>query len=45
MSLRTHVLKNDLVEVDEVMFQGIESPCELLFCLLGIGKSDLDKVA
>jgi hypothetical protein len=33
------VLKNDFVEVDEVMFQGIESPCELFFCILVIEKN------
>jgi hypothetical protein len=34
------VLKNNFIEVDESMFQGIENTCELIFCLLGIGKSD-----
>jgi hypothetical protein len=39
------VVKNDFCEVDEVMFQGVERPCELIFCILGIEKSDLDEVA
>jgi hypothetical protein len=39
------VLKNEFVEVDEVMFQGDEWPCELIFCNLVIEKIDLDDVA
>jgi hypothetical protein len=35
------VLKNDFVEVDESIFQGVERPCELIFYILGIQKSDL----
>jgi hypothetical protein len=30
------VLKNDFGEVDEAMFQGVERPCVLIFCVLGI---------
>jgi hypothetical protein len=40
-----NVLKNDFVEVDEAMFQGVKRPCELIFCILGFKKSDLDDVA
>jgi hypothetical protein len=32
-------------EIDEAMFQGVERSCELIFCILGIEKSDLDEVA
>jgi hypothetical protein len=32
-------------EVDEAVFQGLEKPCELIFCILGNEKSDLDEVA
>jgi hypothetical protein len=39
------VLKNDFGEVDEGMFQGVERPCEIIFCILVIEKSDLDEVA
>jgi hypothetical protein len=39
------VLKNDLVEVHEVKFQGVERPCEIIFCILGIEKSELGEVA
>jgi hypothetical protein len=50
MSLRTHKLpsgslKNDLVEVDKAMLQGIERPREIIFCILGFEKSDFQKVA
>jgi hypothetical protein len=50
MALRTHNLppgrlKNDFGEVDEAMFHGVESPNELIFCILSIEKSDLDEVA
>jgi hypothetical protein len=38
------VLKNVFDEVDEEMFQGVENQCELIFSILGIKKSDLDKV-
>jgi hypothetical protein len=37
------VLKTRLV-VDEAMFHGFERPCELIFCILGKEKSDLDEV-
>jgi hypothetical protein len=36
------VLKYNFGEDDEAMFQGVERPCELIFCILGIKKSDLD---
>jgi hypothetical protein len=32
-------------EVDEAMFEGVKMPCEPIFFLLGIQKSDLDEVA
>jgi hypothetical protein len=38
-------LKFDFDEVDEAMFQGVERSCELIFCIVGIQKSDLDEVA
>jgi hypothetical protein len=38
-------LKKDFVQVDEVMYQGSQRPCEQTFCILGIEKSDLDEVA
>jgi hypothetical protein len=31
-----NVLKNDFGEVDEAMFEGVERPFELIFCILGI---------
>jgi hypothetical protein len=45
MTLRTHnltsdVLKNDIGEVDKAMIQGVERPSEIIFCILGIEKSD-----
>jgi hypothetical protein len=40
-----NVLKNDFGEVDEAIFQGVEMPCEIIFCISGIQKSDLDDVA
>jgi hypothetical protein len=30
------VLKNDFDVVDEPMFQGVEWPYEIIFCILGI---------
>jgi hypothetical protein len=39
------VLKKYFGEVDEVIFQGVERQCELIFCILGMEKSDLDDVA
>jgi hypothetical protein len=38
------VLKTTLV-VHEVMFQGVERPYELIFCILGFEKNELDEVA
>jgi hypothetical protein len=35
------VLKNYFVEVDEVVFQGVERQCEVIFCILGIKKKGL----
>jgi hypothetical protein len=31
-------LKNEFGEVDEVMFQGVERLCKLIFCILDIVK-------
>jgi hypothetical protein len=39
-----NVLTSDFVEVDEAIFHGVEKPCELIFYILGIQKSDLDEV-
>jgi hypothetical protein len=39
------VLKNDFDEVHEVMFQGVERPYELIFCILGFEKNELDEIA
>jgi hypothetical protein len=39
-----HILECEF-EVEEAMLQGDERPCELIFCVLGIQKSDLDEVA
>jgi hypothetical protein len=40
-----YVLINDFAEVDEAMFQGVERPYKLIFCILSFEKSDLDKPA
>jgi hypothetical protein len=50
MALKTHNLpsgriKKDVVEVDEEIVQGVERPCELIFCIQVIEKSDLVEVA
>jgi hypothetical protein len=50
MVLKTHYLpsgrhKSDFGGFDETMFQGVERPCELIFCILGIQKSDMHEVA
>jgi hypothetical protein len=39
------VLKNGFVEVDEAIFQCVEGPNELIFCILNIEKNDLYDVA
>jgi hypothetical protein len=36
------VLKNDIGEVEEVMFQFVERPRKHIFCILGNDKSELD---
>jgi hypothetical protein len=38
-------LKNDFGEVDEAKFQGVERPCEFIFCIQSIEKSDSHEVA
>jgi hypothetical protein len=48
MALRNHnlsldVLRNDFGEVDETMFQGIERPCKINFCIHGIEKATWTK--
>jgi hypothetical protein len=50
MSLRAHnllleVIKKAFGEVVETVFQNVLSPCELIFCILGIEKCELDEVA
>jgi hypothetical protein len=40
-----NVLKWEFDEVDEVMFHEVERPFQLIFCILGTQKSDLDEVA
>jgi hypothetical protein len=37
--------KKDFGEVDEVMFEGVVKPCEIIFGIMVIEKSDLDEVA
>jgi hypothetical protein len=39
------LLKNDVGEVDDAMFEGDERPCELIFSILGIEISEMDEVA
>jgi hypothetical protein len=36
--------KKDFGEVNEAMVNGIERPCEIIFCILGIEKSDFYEV-
>jgi hypothetical protein len=38
------VLKNEFGQVYEAIFKGVKSPCELIFCILGIEKGDLDEI-
>jgi hypothetical protein len=49
MVLRTYnmpsdVLKGDFCNVGEAIFEGVERPCELIFCILGIQKRDLEEL-
>jgi hypothetical protein len=44
-NLPSRRLKNEFGEVDEVMFLGVENPCEHILCFLGIEKSNLVEVA
>jgi hypothetical protein len=37
-------LENNIGEVDEVMFQNVERPCEHIFCILVIEKSTWTKL-
>jgi hypothetical protein len=39
------VLKNEFVVFNDGMFQGVETPCELIFCIIGYKKRDLEEVA
>jgi hypothetical protein len=46
MALRTHnmssgCLKNDFSDVHEAMFEGVESPPDVIYCIEGIEKSDI----
>jgi hypothetical protein len=43
-NLSSGSLKNVFGDVNKPMYQGIERPCEIIFCILGIEKSDLDVV-
>jgi hypothetical protein len=45
MNCLLDVLKNDFGEFNEAMFHGFKRPCEIIFRILGIEKSDLDEVA
>jgi hypothetical protein len=49
MSLRTHNLLLEVLkktgEVDETILQSVLTPYELIFCMLGIEKCELDEVA
>jgi hypothetical protein len=38
------VLKIDFGEIEEAMLQGVERPCEPIFCILRIEKSTRTKV-
>jgi hypothetical protein len=38
--LPSEILKKDIGEVVEAMFRGVGTPCELIFCFIGIEKSD-----
>jgi hypothetical protein len=38
------VLKYDFCEIDEAIFQGVDQPRELIYCILVIEKNDLDEV-
>jgi hypothetical protein len=44
-NLRSELPKNDFLEVDLAMFQGVEMPCEIIFYIPGIENSVLDEVA
>jgi hypothetical protein len=46
MTMRTHNptsgrLKKKFGEFDKAMIQGVERPSEIIFCILGIEKSDV----
>jgi hypothetical protein len=48
MALRTNYLPSGrpemrFVEVDESMFKGVERPYEIIFCILGNQRNDLDE--
>jgi hypothetical protein len=36
LNLLSGRLKKEFDEFDEALFQGVERPCELIFCFLGI---------
>jgi hypothetical protein len=38
------VLINDFAELDEAMFEGVERPYEIIFCILSIEESDSREV-
>jgi hypothetical protein len=39
------MLKDDIADFDEAIFQGIERQREIIFYILGIEKRDFDEVA
>jgi hypothetical protein len=46
MALRTHNmpsgrLKKDFGDVDEAMFKGVKRPHDIIYCIVGIEKSDV----
>jgi hypothetical protein len=49
MALRTDNLPSERLKkdlgVDEAIFESVERPFELIYCILGIEKSELDEVA
>jgi hypothetical protein len=44
-NLPSRRLKSDFGEVDEEIFEGDERLCELIFCIMGIQKCEMDEVA
>jgi hypothetical protein len=40
---KNYGLKNDFCNVDKAIFQSVEMPYELIFCILGFEKSEFDE--